>query len=104
MISGKRCKIRVMLSEFGTGGDEEINWVSLPAERALKLSGLVYPRDSWWMKIELTLENFIFCLRRSSFRTFLHPTGVVEANLLNNDLKRRFFGQALAWQVVVCTR
>jgi hypothetical protein len=78
--------------------------VGLSSARARKLYALVYPRDSWWVKIGLALENFFFRLRRSSFRTFSHPTKAVEAILEKNGLKRHFFRQTLAWQVVVYTR
>lgn len=78
--------------------------VGLSAARACKLYGLVYPRDTWWMKIGLALQNFFFRLRRSPFRTFVHPTGAVEAIIGNHGLKRRYYRQTLAWQVVVFGR
>jgi magnesium-protoporphyrin O-methyltransferase len=34
--------------------------VSLSAARARKLYGLVYPRDAWWVKLVLAMENFYF--------------------------------------------
>jgi len=78
--------------------------VSLSAARARKLYGLVYPRVAWWMKIALALENFFFRLRRSPYRTFLHPNEAVEAILVSNGLQRLFYHQTLVWQVVVYTR
>lgn len=78
--------------------------VGLSAERARKLYGLVYPRDTWWMKIALSLLNFVFRLRRSPFRTFSHPTESVEAVLGSHGLKRRFYGRTFVWQVAVYSR
>ena len=78
--------------------------VGLSAERARKLYGLVYPRDTWWMKIELALENLYFQLRRSPFRTYSHATKSVEDILDSNGLKRRSYHQTLVWQVVVYSR
>ena len=78
--------------------------VGLSAARARKLYGLVYPRDTWWMKIGLALQNFFFRIRRSPFRTFSHPTKAIEAILGSNGLKRHFYRRTLAWQVVVYTR
>jgi hypothetical protein len=78
--------------------------VSLSAARARKLVGLVYPRDTWWVKIVLALQNFFFSLRRSPFRTYSHPTEAVEAILGDSGLKRRFYQRTLVWQVAVYTR
>jgi 2-polyprenyl-3-methyl-5-hydroxy-6-metoxy-1,4-benzoquinol methylase len=75
--------------------------VSLSAARARKLYGLVYPRDTWWVKIALALQNFYFRLRGSPFRTFAHPSKAVEAILGNSGLKRQFYRQTIVWQVVV---
>lgn len=78
--------------------------VGLSAPLARKLYGLVYPRDSWWMKIGLALQNFYFWLRRSPFRTFVHSTESVESILSSDGLMRRFYRRTLAWQVAVYTR
>ncbi|OGO38505.1 MAG: hypothetical protein A2W35_17280 [Chloroflexi bacterium RBG_16_57_11] len=78
--------------------------VVLSAARARKLYGLVYPRDTWWMKIGLAFENLSFRLRRSPFRTYSHATKSVETILSSNGLKRRSYRQTLAWQVVVYSR
>ncbi len=78
--------------------------VGLSAARARKLYGLVYPRQAWWVKIGLALENIFFRLRRSPYRAFFHPTEAVEAVLGSYGLKRRTYRQTLVWQVVVYTR
>lgn len=38
--------------------------VGLSAARARKLYGVVYPRDTWWAKIGLPVENFFHWLRK----------------------------------------
>jgi magnesium-protoporphyrin O-methyltransferase len=80
------------------------NLVGLSAARARRLYGLVYPRDTWWIKIGLAIENFFYRFRGSPFRTFSHPTEAVEAILSSHGLKRHFYQRTLAWQVVVYTR
>jgi magnesium-protoporphyrin O-methyltransferase len=75
--------------------------VSLSAARARKLYGLVYPRDVWWVKIGLTVLNFLFRLQKNPFRTFVHPSQAVEAIVNNNGFKQCFYRRTLAWQVVV---
>lgn len=78
--------------------------VSLSASRARKLYGLVYPRDTWWIKIGLALENVYFRLRGSCYRAYVHPTQAVDALLNSHGLERRSHKQTLTWQVVVYVR
>jgi hypothetical protein len=78
--------------------------LGLSAVRARKLYGLVYPRDTWWIRIGLAVGNFLFKLRRRAYRGFVHPTKTVEAVIGNNGLKRRFYRQTLLWQVAVYSR
>ena len=80
------------------------NMVRLSAARARKFYGLVYPRDTWWAKIGVTVLNVFFRLRKSPFRTFVHPTQGVEALVNRQGLRRRFTRQTLFWQVVLYAR
>lgn len=78
--------------------------VSLSAARADKIYGIVFPRDTWYMKIGLALANFFLWLQGNPFRGFSHPTREVEAIIQSQGLKRKFYNQTLIWQVVVYTR
>lgn len=78
--------------------------VGLSTARARKLYGLVYPRDAWWVKIGLAIENLSYRLRRNPFRVFSHPSQAVKAVVSSNGLKRRFYRRTLAWQVEIYTR
>lgn len=78
--------------------------VSLSAERARKFYGLVYPRDTWWVKIGLAAENLYYRIRRSHYRPYVHSTEAVEALVTSRGLKRRSYRQTMVWQVVVYTR
>ncbi len=78
--------------------------VSLSAKRARKLYGLVYPRDTWWMKAFLAIGNLLLRIRRSDYRSYSHATQAVEALVGKEGLKRRAYRQTLAWQVVVYSR
>jgi magnesium-protoporphyrin O-methyltransferase len=44
-------------------------------ERCLALS---YPRDVWYVRAGMTLENGQRWLARNPFRTFVHPVGLIE--------------------------
>ncbi len=78
--------------------------VKLSAERAEKLYGVVYPRDTWWIRLYIRLENVIQRIRRAPMRFFVHPTAAVEARIRAQGLERRFYKTAGPWQVVVYAR
>jgi magnesium-protoporphyrin O-methyltransferase len=78
--------------------------VELSAARASQLYGLVYPRDTWWVKLGFALENLLFWLQRNPFRLYVHPTAAVEAIVRVHGLQRRFYQTAGVWQVVVYSR
>ena len=80
------------------------NLVKLSSARAKKLYALVYPRNSWWVKIGVAIINVFFKLQRKPFRTFVHPTHAVDAIVRKQGLRPKFFRQTLVWQVVVYSR
>ena len=78
--------------------------VRLSSDRAGRLYGLVYPRDTWWMKIGLKIINFGAWLMRQDFRFFVHPSEAVEAILRRNDMEPHFYRKTFLWQIVVYAR
>lgn len=78
--------------------------VNASATKARNFYGLVYPRDTWWMKLAIPVLNFGLRLRRNSFRVFVHPTRAVDAIVHQNGLQRRFYHKTFIWQVVVYAR
>jgi len=78
--------------------------VGLSAERARRLYGVVYPRDTWWMKAGMRVWNLMQWISRSRFRAFVHPTEAVEAILLEVGLERRSYRPGFLWQVAVYGR
>ncbi len=78
--------------------------VGASSEKAIKLYGLVYPRDTWWLKIGKTIINLGLWLFRASFRFFVHPTSAVEAILQEKGLRRCFQHKTLLWQIAVFSR
>lgn len=84
--------------------DDMESLVGLSVARAGKLYGLVYPRDTWWVKGVLTIQNFFFKVLRRHYRAYVHATADVEAIVNGNGFRRRFYRKTLAWQVVVYAR
>jgi len=78
--------------------------VSLSSSRAGKFYGVVFPRDTWWMRIGGHLINLSFRLQRSAFRFFVHPTKEIEAVVRTQGFQRRFYRTTFMWQVIVYAR
>lgn len=78
--------------------------VRLSAERARRLYGLVYPRDIWLVKFGGALENLVYRMQRSTFRSYVHSTEAVHAILRGLDFTQLSHQQTPGWQVVVYSR
>lgn len=78
--------------------------VGTAAQHAGQLLGLVYPRNTWWIRFGLAAQNGFLSLRRSPFRTYMHPTQAVEQIIENAGLKRLFYRRTFFWQVVLFGR
>lgn len=78
--------------------------VALSAAKARRLLGAVYPREAWWMRAAAAAINVISGVRRSAFRTYLHPPAAIDAVLRAHGLERRSFRRTLGWEVVVYAR
>jgi 2-polyprenyl-3-methyl-5-hydroxy-6-metoxy-1,4-benzoquinol methylase len=78
--------------------------VRLSAERARRRYGLVYPRDSWWIRAGSATANALARLFRRRVRIWIHPTADVEAIVAEAGLATRFRRAGIFWQVVVFER
>jgi len=78
--------------------------VGAAAARAQRLLGAVYPRDTWWNRLGIGLLNLGLRLRRSPFRTFVHPQREIEAILRRHGLEPRSRAQTFSWLVAVYAR
>jgi magnesium-protoporphyrin O-methyltransferase len=78
--------------------------VGLSAEKAGRLYGLVYPRDTWWTRLAAWAGNVWLWVARNPFRAFVHPTRTVEALVHERGLTRRFHRLSGPWQVAVYAR
>jgi len=78
--------------------------VGLSSERATKVYGVVYPRDTWAARMVVGVMNLYMRLRRNPFRVFIHSTSEVDAVVHRKGLVPRFQRVTLAWQVTVYAR
>ncbi len=78
--------------------------VGASAKLAQNLYGLVYPRDTWWLKLAARLLNGVMWLQRNPFRFFVHPSEAVNQVISHHGLELRFYRRTFFWQIVVYGR
>jgi predicted TPR repeat methyltransferase len=78
--------------------------VGLSAAKAGTLYGLVYPRDTWWMRAAISIGNLFLRVVRNPFRGYIHRTQAVDTLVRDNGLEQRFYKTSGPWQVVVYAR
>jgi SAM-dependent methyltransferase len=78
--------------------------VSASAAKAQRLYGAVFPRERWLLKVVLALGNFVRRLRRNPFRTYVHSTGAIDAEVRRQGLRPRLVRDTFVWRVAVYSR
>ena len=78
--------------------------VRLSASRTLRRYGLVYPRDSWWIRAASGAFNGANRLLRRRLRFHAHRTADVEATVAAAGLRRVDIRRTILWQVAVFER
>lgn len=78
--------------------------VRLSVARARRRYGLVYPRDTGWIRAASRVLNLFARLFRRRFRTWVHRTADVDAIARAAGFVPRFERTTLFWQVVVYER
>jgi magnesium-protoporphyrin O-methyltransferase len=72
--------------------------------RARRLFAIVYPRDSWWMRLAIALQNAIRALRRSAFRVYVFPSTAIDSAIRRAGLTLQFQQRGFVWIVAVYER
>jgi Methyltransferase domain len=79
--------------------------VGRSADRARRLYGLVYPRDTWWVAFAIRVTNLGMRVMRRAFRAHLHRTSAVDAVARAHGLAPKLARRAgPVWQVAVYER
>ena len=78
--------------------------VDLAADKARRVVGAVYPRQAWWMRAMVVSVNALSRIRRSGFRTYVHPPSAIDARLRTHGLERRAFRRTIGWEIAVYAR
>lgn len=74
------------------------------AARALRMVGLVYPRDRWWNQIAARGLAIMGWIKRDPTRWYLHRTPQIDAILRGAGFERRDVDRSLIWQVALYVR
>jgi hypothetical protein len=72
--------------------------------KAVRLYGLVYPRDVWWTRLGNRLLNLFLWLTRNPFRVFVHSEAVVDGIVRTAGFELRYRRLTPSWQVVLYER
>jgi Methyltransferase domain len=76
--------------------------VGRSADRARRLYGLVYPRDTWWVAVAIRVTNLGMRMTRRAFRAHMHRTSAVDAVAREHGLAPKLTRHAgPVWQVAV---
>lgn len=79
--------------------------VSLSAARARRLYGVVYPRDTRFVRFGFRVFNLVMRLMPGcDFQAFVHRTSRVDSLVRESGLEPSFRGGGGVWQVVVYAR
>lgn len=74
------------------------------SERARRMVGLVYPRETWWNRLAARVTAAWGWLTRDPTRWHLHATPDIDRILTDAGFKRRDVDRSLIWQVALYVR
>ena len=99
-IAGGLLRVGIVLP-----GGAEAAWLPRAAlahaERCLALS---YPRDVWYVRLGMMVENGQRRLTGNSFRTFVHPVPPIEAMIVRGGFRLSSRRQTPMWSADVYVR
>jgi magnesium-protoporphyrin O-methyltransferase len=78
--------------------------VAASASRARHLYGVVFPRERWFSRLVITIENFIRRLRGNAFRSYIHSVRAIDAAIRQQGLELRSVRDTVVWRVAVYSR
>ena len=78
--------------------------LTVAAARTHRVCGLVYPRDSWWVRLAIAVENRVRRLRGGTFTGYVHSNAEIDATLGREGLSLRTKSRGVWWVVAVYER
>lgn len=71
------------------------------AERARRMVGLVYPRETWWNRVASRMIAITCWVTRDPTRWRIHPTAEIDAILRTAGFERRDVDRTFIWHVAL---
>ena len=71
---------------------------------ATRLFGIVYPRDGWWVRVPMAVQNAFRRLRQTAFRVYIFPNDAIEQVIQRAGFSLRTRKQGLVWVVALYER
>jgi magnesium-protoporphyrin O-methyltransferase len=78
--------------------------LAVAASRAQRLCGLVYPRDNWWVRLPIAVENVVRRWRGTEFQGYIHANAEIDGTLRREGLELRTKSRGVWWVVAVYER
>ena len=75
--------------------------VGSSAAHARRALAVVLPRDRWFVRLVLGLQNLSFRVRRSGYRAFVHSNAVVDAIAARHGLRPTQERSTMIWRVAL---
>jgi 2-polyprenyl-3-methyl-5-hydroxy-6-metoxy-1,4-benzoquinol methylase len=73
-------------------------------EHSRKAVVLTYPREVWYTRIVLAVENFVQRLMKDPFRVFIHPVAEMEALFKAEGFEKRSIRRLFVWEMALYQR
>ena len=84
--------------------DDMTALVTSSVKLAKNYYALVFPIDSWWVRVGDMFVNTYMRTVRNPYRAFSHSTEDVEKIIFKNGLKRLSYQRQSIWQIIVQSR
>ena len=81
-----------------------VSLVRLSVAHARRRYGLVYPRDTWWIRLGARVLNTVSRLFRQQTTAYVHRTAEVDAIVRDAGFVSRLSRSGMFWQVAVYER
>jgi len=78
--------------------------LGLAADHSHSLLAMSFPRDRWWVRLALWVENSWRCLRRDRFRAFVHSPDAMADLLRAHGFTRTHATSTWTWQIEIYAR
>ena len=78
--------------------------VTASAGKAQRLYGAVFPRERRGVKLMSMLGNLMWRLRGNPFRSYIHSTAAIDAEVRRQGFTPRFVADTFLWRVAVYAR